>query len=605
MNDNDDIVCPIALRHTHQATCVPRWYLNGSEHGFSPASYSPLINGEEAFKAVHLAIAGATKTVDIICWGFQPSMYFIRDDPDALSIGELLKKKAGEGVKVRVLGWEYPFNATGMSGEANLPGKGFIRIRDQALQSSTPEQYKEDQDWFKACSVDDDDAIKRAGDRLPLFVSRGFSWSERNQITEEVEKNALDTAVGKMTRLMQWLAPTHHQKSVMVDYEVPDCAVGFVMGHNMLDEYWDTNKHSALNRHPSTKPAKNKGPRGSTPRQDISCRLTGPILHYLNLNFTDAWLKETGEEIMTRQQSALIAPQLPIRGKPQIAQLVRTQSQLGVRDIEKAYLNAVNNATQFIYIENQYFRWPPLAEAIKNAAKYQTAAGRCPGEHGVLHLFVITNDSHDGIGPGTVNTQRMLESLGRADTIPGVTKLRRIEQIKKDAPPKPRPEARDHAGQRELRQWEAGLALKIKEVEDSVVKQNFQIPGLKVHICSLVADDSPAGQPWMPVYVHSKLMIVDDVYTIQGSANINTRSMQVDTELNIAHEWVSVTRPLRRRLWNLHTQNLGGQDDPGKAFKAWRDTMDDNRQRLSQERLGPRASLVEFRYGNAVLSDKD
>lgn len=602
MNETEDIVCPIALRHTDQAICVPRWYVQDTEHGFMPASYHPLVNGEEAFEAVHLAIAGATKSVDIICWGFQPSMYFIRDGK-APNIGQLLLDKAREGVKVRVLGWEYPFNAAGFAGEANLPGKG-LRLWDQAMQSSTPAQYEEDKAWFKACSVADNNAIKKADKGLPLFVSRGFSWSERNALTENVEKNALDTGVGKMTRFAHWIAPSHHQKSVMVDYEVPDRAIGFVMGHNMLDEYWDKDKHSALDRHPSTKPRENRGPRGSTPRQDISCQLGGPILHHLNLNFTNAWLKETGERLMSDAESELIAPQLPIRGKPQIAQLLRTQPQLGVRDIEKAYLNAVNNATQFIYIENQYFRWPALAEAIKNAAKCQTAAGRCPGEHGVLHLFVITNDTDDGIGPGTVNTQRMLESLGRADTIPGVTKLRRIEQIKKDAPPKPRPDARDHAGQRELRQWEADLALKIKEAEDSVITQNFQIPGLKVHICSLVADDSPAGQPWMPVYIHSKLMIVDDVYTLQGSANVNTRSMQVDTELNVAHEWAGVTQKLRRRLWDMHTKGRGGQDKAGDAFDAWQDLIDDNRVRRDNERK-PAASLVEFFFGTASLSDKD
>lgn len=183
-------------------------------------------------------------------------------------------------------------------------------------------------------------------------------------------------------------------------------------------------------------------------------------------------------------------------------------------------------------------------------------------------------------------------------------KLRRIEQIKKDAPPKPRPDARDHAGQRELRQWEADLALKIKEVEDSVITQNFQIPGLKVHICSLVADDSPAGQPWMPVYIHSKLMIVDDVYTIQGSANVNTRSMQVDTELNVAHEWAGVTQELRRRLWSLHTQGIGGQDVIGDAFESWGEILNRNQDAMDKK-LTPHASLVGFHYDGLVLSDKD
>ncbi|POD73689.1 hypothetical protein BKM17_19770 [Pseudomonas syringae group genomosp. 3] len=46
---------------------------------------------------------------------------------------------------------------------------------------------------------------------------------------------------------------SHHQKSVLVDYELPS-AVGFVMGHNSLDEYWDTDDHSALNRKDGANP---------------------------------------------------------------------------------------------------------------------------------------------------------------------------------------------------------------------------------------------------------------------------------------------------------------------------------------------------------------
>ncbi|MFW8395610.1 phospholipase, partial [Klebsiella pneumoniae] len=81
-------------------------------------------NGEEVFAAVYHAIMNAQKTVDIICWGFQPSMYFIRDG-QSLCIGELLCKIAEtKKVQVRILGWEMPCNAAGVGGEANLPGKG-------------------------------------------------------------------------------------------------------------------------------------------------------------------------------------------------------------------------------------------------------------------------------------------------------------------------------------------------------------------------------------------------------------------------------------------------------------------------------------------------
>ncbi|OXR30372.1 phospholipase [Pseudomonas umsongensis] len=605
-----EFVSPVAFQHSQEVTCTPPWYVQDTEYPPAMATYEPLINGEDTFKAVYEAIFNATKTVDIICWGFQPSMYFIRDrdrDPKAPSIGELLKAKAQADVKVRILGWEAPFNAAGLSGEANLPGKGTFPVNDRALQSSTQAQYDYDRQWFAEFAVQGDQAVERGGLKRPVFVSRGFDVNERAEIAHQVRRASLDPQVSGATRFFLKATPTHHQKTVLVDFELPDCAVGFVMGHNMLDEYWDTNAHSALNRSEERKPLPHQGPRGMTPRQDISSRVSGPILEALHNNFAKAWRKETGEDLIASRQSMQVGPQLQciLDATRQIAQILRTQAQEGKRDIEQLYLQAVNNATQFIYIENQYFRWPPLAELIKAVAAGQTKAGRDPGIHGPLHLFVITNASEDSVGSGAVNTQRMLQSLGRGELIPGVTKLQRIEAVKQNAPPRPTFEPHDRVGQQELARWEAELEWQARAIKDSTVQQEER-PGLKVHLCSLVAPDSPAGQRWMPVYVHSKLMIIDDVFTTQGSANINTRSMQVDSELNIAHEWASVTRGLRRRLWEMHTGGMGAQDDPGAAFKAWQHIIKENKDRQKEKVMGtPYASLVEFYYDKATLKDID
>ncbi|GAO95377.1 hypothetical protein PSA5_21690, partial [Pseudomonas syringae pv. actinidiae] len=130
------------------------------------------------------------------------------------------------------------------------------------------------------------------------------------------------------------------------------------------------------------------------------------------------------------------------------------------------------------------------------------------------------------------------------------------------------------------------------------------VTGLKIHVCSLVAFDSPAGQPWMPVYIHSKLMIVDDVYTTHGSANINTRSMMVDSELNICHEHPEFSQPLRRRLWDLHTKGFGVQDEPSDAFETWQDVIDINKQ-LRPKNESPHAPLVEFHYSKKSMTDFD
>ncbi|RJT45070.1 phospholipase D-like domain-containing protein [Rahnella woolbedingensis] len=620
-----DIVSPVATVDTNQCTIIPPWFVQNTEYPPTLASYAPLVNGEETFRAVHEAIANAQKTVDIICWGFQPSMYFIRNGKEPC-IGELLIKIAKEKkIEVRVLGWESPFNtAGGLGGESNQPGKGSIRYGDKIGQTATDEQYFYDRQWYTEHSYADDletlsskidpvgsvlDVMARK-ERLkmikPLYVGRGFNLTDRAEIAYQAGWNSADSGLSLTAAFFMTVAPTHHQKTVIVDYELPESAVGFVMGHNMLDEYWDTDKHSALIRGDNA-PAPNLGPRGKLPRQDMSSRVTGPILEQLHENFAKAWLKETGQDLLKLRNAKYIGTQLKPRadqGTPLMAQLLRTQKQEGKTDIEKLYLKTVNNATQSIYIENQYFRWPPLAEAIKSNITIQKKAGRIPEDDGYLYLFVVSNVTKEGIGPGTGNTQRMLESLGRGDTIPELTRLRRIDEYEeKMNETSLYPDLSEKGIAEDLRK-RAELKKEI-EVMKNTVASDFMKPidGLKVHICSLVAKDSPADA-WMPVYIHSKLMIINDVFTTHGSANINTRSMETDSEMNIAHDWAKVTKNLRRRLWNMHTSGRGVQDDPAAAFKAWELLLADNND-LQKNRQKPSAPLIKFLYDKNILTDQD
>lgn len=625
-----DIVVPIAPVETGQCIITPPWFVQDTEYPPALTTYRPLINGEETFAAVHHAIANAQKSVDIICWGFQPSMYFIRDGKSPC-IGELLVNLAREkNVQVRILGWEFPGNATGHIGEANLPGKGAIRYKDRAGQSATDKQYAFDRQWFidhsysgewqdvalgklglPGIALQHDIRNQKVRTISPLFVGRGFDETERAEIAYRASREALDPDLSFKTVGVMAFAPTHHQKTVLVDYEIPARAVGFVMGHNMLDEYWDTDAHSSRRRAGSADAWRpDEGACGFLPRQDISCRVTGPVLEHLHENFARAWFKETHQDLMTLRKAKEVAKSLKPRtgfGTQMMAQLLRTQPQENKRDIEQLYMQAVRNATQFIYIENQYFRWPPLAEAIKNAALEQTKEGRTPGKHGVLHLFVVTNVTDDGIGSGTVNTQRMLESLGQSNTIPEVTRAMRLKALKEPRPFNSNAETSwdQKSGeqiQREISRQQEEYQRKVNEIKESTILPEER-PGLKIHVCSLVAPDSPPDN-WMPVYIHSKLMIINDVFTTHGSANINTRSMQVDSEMNIAFEWASETRNLRRRLWDLHTNGEGAQDDPAKAFKKWEDIINRNRDN-QKKRLPPVASLVQFHYDKPTLKDLD
>jgi phosphatidylserine/phosphatidylglycerophosphate/cardiolipin synthase-like enzyme len=59
---------------------------------------------------------------------------------------------------------------------------------------------------------------------------------------------------------------------------------------------------------------------------------------------------------------------------------------------------------------------------------------------------------------------------------------------------------------------------------------------------------------WPEVYIHSKLLIIDDHFVSNGSANLNMRSMQTDSELNILCANPQVARSFRQRLWRQHTR---------------------------------------------------
>lgn len=612
------------------------WFVDGSEYTPKLASFKTLVNGQEAFGDVYRAIERAKKSVSIICWGFQPSMYFIRDGQH-LMIGELLEKKAREGVMVRVLCWAFQptdntvANLTGVPlglDESNTPGRWDIRLWSKP-PSSSDAQYQYDKKFFRiydrkqsiAGALNRDYVIS---DSFPkeklLFTSRSYTSEDRKAL-EHIA--FADRELAEKTKKTLKGYPSHHQKMVLVDHEDPDRAVGFVMGHNMLDPYWDTSDHGWKAHQP------NAGRNGSTPRHDYSSRVTGPIVGDLFGNFKSAWKKETGQEL-----AGGAFPDYPIRGQDPRAmcQILRTQPQHEKQDIKKCYLQATNNATQYIHIENQYFRWPPLAEKIKACAAKMAQWGRTPERDGSLYLFVITNSTDAGMGVGTVNTYRMLDSLGRADRLPEVARDQRLKdvdaqlaQVNKEsmqllarsgtagaaANTQSRLEALDT---RRKQLNEARARLEPQSLRERVfgsdrtpeaIKQ-ANIPGLKAHIATLVAPDTPAGEEWPEVYIHAKLMLIDDAFMTLGSANINTRSMQTDSELNIAHHVPAITRPLREQQWAKYTAGrVTGGMSFFKTFGVWQKIMNDNAELKNAGSGRPIAQLAEFLRTSDKISNSD
>lgn len=640
-------VTPLALNRTNNATAAMRWFVQDTEYDPCRATFQPLVNGENAFRRVYDAILNANHSVDIICWGFQPSMYFRRDGT-GMKIGELLEHLGKtKNVKIRLLCWEDPTHSSELN-ENNMPGNSVVTGIKQSLSDSTYAKYPTmlakdyqtddernfDAEWYWRANLNN---VTLPGLLGPInlatsvyyrkqaiknleFATRGFNPLNRAEIAWYTFWHGKDKKRDLQTKAKNSLTigltePTHHQKMVLVDYEDPENAVGFVMGHNMLDQYWDTSAHSYKPKTPST------GRSGPSPWQDMSSFVTGPALQYLNENFCEAWDDATGQSLTKARES--LKKRLKLKGgiTPLMTQVLRTQSQKGKRDIEKLYLRAANNATQYIFIQNQYFRWVPLADKIKEAAAKQVKAGRNSGKDGSLYLFVITNSTDAAMAFGTVNTYRMLDALGQAKGMPAVATLeqedaRQVDLRKQlvdvgyrqqnanseligamqvqgavDSPATEQQVANARQKVAQLQQERAHIQSQMKSEPQPVMNRDY--PGLKVQICTLVAPDSPPGN-WVDVYVHAKVMTVDDAFTTLGSANINSRSMEGDSELNICHADGDTTRALRKELWDLHTAGKGAQDSPAAAFDSWSDIVNKNTDQHQSGNKAPYASLVGF-----------
>ena len=86
------------------------------------------------------------------------------------------------------------------------------------------------------------------------------------------------------------------------------------------------------------------------------------------------------------------------------------------------------------------------------------------------------------------------------------------------------------------------------------------------------------------IYIHSKLLLIDDTFFTLGSANLNQRSMAVDSEINVATIDPVCAKDLRKRIWGQLSGSQpdcnGGNGSPSEiadAFDEWKKLMAENR----------------------------
>jgi len=584
------------------------------------------ICGQEAFADIAGEIARAEKSIDLCCWGFDPGMELVRGNsatwPRGDTFGDLLIDAARRHVKVRLLIWHdrigspmvhnmpghshgtSPWKNTGqrfddISAKASLAmlhdavatrerisgGYRGDRIPPEDIPMLAREEYC--YSWYVL-------AFKGLFGNLEIRLRHGDSGAISKSIATEINQPRGLTMLEIEKPGMQYLG-THHQKPVLIDFDHQEGAkaVGYVMGLNSVTDYWDTTAHllddtrreqGGVNerRECLQGMAADGGFATLKPYQDYACRIDGGrALIALYNNFAKAWDRAAGDR-MHAAANASVSRELPQGSPParllrkagqddSTVQIVLTQPEEQDRTIKEIYFRAVTQASLaagYVYVENQYFQYEDwaqhlLAERKKVVAAWKAGsvkAGKTMRDMPIMHVFiVIPVPERAQMVPRTHDT---LAALGQHDGMTGQNKM--IDDYNKQ------PKTRHVRGG-------FGITNEVEVKLPDVVRHSNGINkpgamtlesefGLKVSVAMLnVSAFDTDRWRYREIYIHSKLMLVDDVFMTLGSANLNQRSMAVDSEINIATIDSRVATDLRKRVWRMHS---GGLVDGGGGTKA-------------------------------------
>ena len=362
----------------------------------------------------------------------------------------------------------------------------------------------------------------------------------------------------------------------------------------------------------------------------------------MSKNFTDAWnrAKGKGSNLSRNHDFKNPPPGLTkkLSGTSQRAQIVRTQPEEKEKTIKRLYQQATSFARQYIYVENQYFQYTEWATGLKDGrasfVKGWQAAGKSPADLPNLHVMIVTpTPERPQMVPRTYDT---VKALGQGTSMPNQDKsvedelarhsdqtARWNDHVKSQqakgelpdpdmypAPLSPAAQSAQEVGSKGniaksmesmgLRSlvgslWSFDNNWRTSPSNRSVLEQQAR---WDEHVKSQTAkgeapdpDVYPALPPtatlmaarYREIYIHSKLMVIDDSFFTLGSANLNLRSMAVDAEINVGSDDVGKSKDLRQRVWKLHSgnaANCGGGDGSPRAisdtFKSWRQLMTDN-----------------------------
>ncbi|MEW6341959.1 MAG: phospholipase D-like domain-containing protein [Pseudomonadota bacterium] len=588
-----------------------------------------MICGEDGFGHIAKDLREAKATVDIVCWGFDPGMELERAGdtwPRGIRYGELLDEittRKENPVTVRLLIW---YDDDGSKVQNNMPGLTDVPvsglghpIQRYKLQQNPP--YKDSSrnqyciDWWKA-NLPGGQSGRSGGGTNPQLqvVLRSVSKADATAlraVTPAEEDQPVSQTGFTDEKSQEEKYGTHHQKPILIDYDWDSGskAVGYVMGLNSVTDYWDRTAHAVddpkrevlsdkligdeLDHELSTQQAPNNDNLATRlyqgakdrfskpaaqhgeghehyvhgrPYQDYACRVQGPALAQLHFNFENGWADALGHELPYTTPPEPPAKIPKVAGSPaHLVQIVRTQAREKEKSIKEVYFQATSSARNYIYIENQYFFYPEFVRHLIHHRQTHVSEWTSKSQKGIaemqrLYMFIViphperaemmprTYDSLALLGDGTSTPEQAgLADQGKLDFV--------YDQGKRgDGQVLDRPSADDL-------ERTAGLEVSIARLRTS-------------------GPDADHNMAYREIYIHSKLMIIDDAFITVGSANLSQRSMSVDSEINIAATGSLYASDLRQRVFALHyggdIKYSGDPKDLPDAFSSWNRRMSKN-----------------------------
>jgi phosphatidylserine/phosphatidylglycerophosphate/cardiolipin synthase-like enzyme len=628
-----------------QAKSTGQWFLENRTATHPVTHNNELtifICGEKAFEDIAKHIRNAKHSIDIICWGFDPGMELVRTGstwPRGETYGDLLIAAGKRDVKVRLLVWYSKLvggstqnmpgythgttpwrivmassnEASKISAQRSLSllkehyyksaaGKNLMFDGASGRRNATPDDLsllaREEycNSWYKAAFADllkNVHVRTRAGD--PDFIKKSLA-------SEKIQPGGLGDLEVERTGMIK--AGTHHQKTILIDYSRMDDgsrAVGYVKGLNSVTDYWDTESHLIEDPRRETGSAREAGeiiqveknesvPIGFEtfkPYRDYACRIdAGGALTAVYANFARAW-ERIGYDFDNPDDIPATIKSKVRQATHSSVQIVRTQPQEEDKTIKEMYFLATDQAalaSGYLYIENQYFQYQEWSERLIQARKNVIAAwkagaakaGKSKADMPIMHVFiVIPVPERQQMVPRTYDT---LAVLGQQSTMAGQSEFIDSENKKPDT---------------RLMHDEFGQPTSVGRAKPAVVEYANRIDkpsidalekqyGLRVAVSMLqTSGQSYRRMRYREIYIHSKMLLIDDTFISFGSANLNQRSMSVDSEINFATNDTKHATDLRRRIFS---QLSGGEfdgkggtrDDISETYKDWIERMKTN-----------------------------